>query len=179
MVTTIKLKSEQSDKSNEKFFRTLYESAKIGCITSIDDVVNIYKGISGVSSEDLTYRYGLSRRLREFLVELLSKNIDKDADNENILKIKNSISEYIKLNEATSPYADLPTAERNALYDLTEYIEKGESDSSKRKLLELAAMIQARNDDMTNIKNTNKWTVPLSIIGLFLTIIFGVIALIK
>jgi hypothetical protein len=177
--STITMKTNVTDKRKEKLFKTLIEGFKINAINSLDDVINIYKGISGLSTEDLDYKYGLSRRLRQFLVELLSKNLGENLDDNLIAKVKNEITDFIKTNEINSPYSDLPTAERNALYDLTDYLERNEVDSSKRKVVEIAGMIQARNDDLNKIKNINKWTVPLSIVGLVLTIVFGVLALIK
>ena len=144
--------------------------------------MNIYKGVAGLSSEDLSYRYGLSKQLREFLVAIVSKNkkfIDSSLDDGVIRDWKQKISEFIKKNETTSPYADLPAAERNVLSDITTFLEMNDPDSVKRKTLELAGMIQARNDNLNRIQNINRWAVPLSVIGLILTIAFGVLAWIR
>lgn len=163
----------------ENFFKVLIEGLKTGSIATMDDVVNIYKGVAGLSSEDLSYRYGLSKQLREFLVAIVSKNekfIDSSLGDDVIRDWKQKISEFIKKNKTTSPYADLPAAERNVLSDITTFLEMNDPDSVKRKTLELAGMIQARNDDLNRIQNINRWAVPLSVIGLILTIAFGVLA---
>ena len=144
--------------------------------------MNIYKGVAGLSSENLSYRYGLSKQLREFLVDIISKNkelIDSSLGDDVIRDWKQKISEFIEKNETTSPYADLPAAERNILSDISTFLEMNDPESVKRKTLELAGMIQARNDDLNGIRNINKWAVPLSAIGLILTIIFGVLAWIR
>lgn len=141
--------------------------------------MNIYKGITSLSSEDLSYRYHLSKHLREFLAELISKNksiIDSAIDNNTILDWKQKLSAFIEENDKKSPYADLPAAERNILSDISVFIENRDIESVKRKTLELAGMIQARNDDFNRIRKINNWTVPLSIIGLILTIIFGILS---
>jgi len=175
----IRRKRKRRIERKQKFFKALIEGLKTGSITTIDDVVNIYKGVAGLSSEDLDYRYGLSKQLREFLVEIVSKRVDNSLDNEQIVYWKQKISEFIKKNEEISPYADLPTAERNILSDISVFIEKNDPESIKRKMLELAGMIQARNDDLIRVRNINKWAVPLSIIGLVLTIIFGILTLVR
>lgn len=170
---------EKKVKIKQGFFNALKEGFKSGSITTIDDVVDIYKGISGLGAEDLDYRYGLSRRLREFLVELISKKFDETLGDEIIREWKGKISDFIKKNEQVSPYADLPAAERNILSDISTFLEKNDTESVKRKTLELAGMIQARHDDLNKVRNVNKWTIPLSIIGLIFTVIFGILALKK
>ena len=171
---------ERKVERQKKFFKALVEGLKTGSITTIDDIVNIYKGVAGLSSENLSYRYRLSKLLREFLVDLISKNknvIGGDLDDNIIRDWKQKLSDFIQKNEEMSPYADLPAAERNVLSDISTFLEKNDAKSVKRKTLELAGMIQARNDDLNRIRNINRWAVPLSAIGLILTIIFGILAL--
>jgi hypothetical protein len=175
------LKRKKRIKRKEKFSKALAEGLKTSSIATIDDVVNIYKGVAGLSSEDLSYRYGLSKQLREFLVNLISNKeiVDSSFDDNVIRDWKQKISEFIQKNEATSPYADLPAAERNILSDISTFLEMNDPESVKRKTSELSGMIQARNDDLNKIRNINKWAVPLSIIGLILTIIFGTLVWIR
>lgn len=168
-----------TENKNKKFCHSLLEGLKTGSITTTDDLINIYKGIAGLSSENLSYRYGLSRYLRTFLVDLISKDIDETIDDETIVKWKQKISEFIRINEEISPYADLPSIERNLLSDISAFLESGDTESTKRKLLELASMIQARSDDLNKIQNINRYSVPLSIIGMILSIIFGFMAIFK
>jgi hypothetical protein len=166
----------------EKFFRALKEGLKQKTITTIDDVVNIYKGVIGLSSDDLSYRYTLSKLLRRFMVLLVSKDnriIDKSIKDDTRRDWKEKLSEFIRQNEITSPYADLPPAERNVLSDISLFIERKDFESIKRKILELSGLIQARNDDMEKIESINRWAVPLGVVGLILTIIFGILALVK
>lgn len=173
----------QRDKRAEKkntFFRALTEGLKTGSIVTIDDVVNVYKGVFGLSSENSSYRYSLSKLLREFLVDVISKKQNVTGgpiEDKIIMEWKKKLSEFIQQNEENSPYAELPIAERNALNDISMFIEKQEAEPAKRKILELAGMIQARNDDLNKIRSTNKWSVPLSIVGIIFTVIFGILAL--
>jgi len=172
-------KRERRKEEKRNFHKTLVEGFKSGAIASMDDVVNIYKGVSGISSDDAGYRYGLSRQLREFLVDLVSKDLDHEIEDSVVVDWKDKISSFIKTNEEISPYADLPPAERSVLNDITAFFEKDDIDSAKRKLAELGGMIQARHDDILKIQNVNKYSVPLSVIGMILTIAFGLVAIFK
>lgn len=170
---------EKRAKRKQEFFNALKEGFKTSSLTTIDDIVDIYKGVSGSGTDDFDYRYGLSRQLREFLVELISKKMDESLGDETIRDWKVKLSEFIKKNEEMSPYADLPPTERNILNDMTTFIDKNDMESLKRKTSELSGIIQAKHDDLNKVRNLNKWTVPLSIIGLVLTVIFGILALMK
>ena len=70
----VRVKRKRRIERKEKFSKALVEGLKTDSIATIDDIVNIYKGVAGLSSEDLSYRYGLGTQLREFLVDLVSRN---------------------------------------------------------------------------------------------------------
>lgn len=178
---TYLLRRRREKKKEEKrsFHKTLVAGLKSGAVSSIDDIINVYKGVTGIHVDDVSYRYGLSRQLRKFLVDLVSGDLDPDLDDQAIVQWKEKITEFIKTNEEISPYADLPSAERSVLSDVAAFLEKNDKDSAKRKLAELGGMIQARHDDIQKIQNVNKYSVPLSVIGMILTITFGLLAIFK
>lgn len=166
-----------TEEGKTRFFKALKLGLRSGAIANIEDVVNVYIGVSGLSSEDLSYRYGLSKALREFLVTVVSreKSIAEDSiEDETIKDWKQKITNFISQNEALSPYADLPPAERNVLNDMSTFLKNNDLESVKRKTLELAGMIQARHDELEKNRNINKWSVPVAIIGVFFTVLFGV-----
>lgn len=164
-------------KSKQEFFSALKEGLRTSSIETLDDVVNIYKGVAGLGSEELDYRYGLSGQLREFLVAVVSKKGNDSLDDKAIIDWKKKISEFIKKNEEISPYEDLPASERSILNDISAYLEKDDRESVGRKMVELSGMIKARNYDLMRIRNVNKFAIPLSVIGVVLTVIFGILAL--
>jgi hypothetical protein len=170
---------EKSSQRKNQFFETLTGALRSSTLESHDDLINLYKGVRNLSSDDLTYKVGLSKWLREYLVDLVSKKIDKQLPEETIIAWKKIISDLIRKNDEISPYADLPAVERNIINDISTYLETNDSSSIKRKLAELASSIQARHDDFMKIKNVNRWSVPLAIVGLVLTAIFGIISFIK
>ena len=155
------------------------EGLKIGAINTIDDIENVYKGIGVLSTEDLSYRYRLSRWLREFMVALISKEIDKSIEDKTLIEWKEKISSFIQKIEEVSPYSDLPDIERSILTDISTYLKNNDKDAVERKLSELASIIQARNDDLNKIRSTNKWAVPLAVVGMILTVVFGLLSILQ
>lgn len=178
----IAVQKKRYEEGKKKFYNALCEGLKIDSIKTLDDLTNIYKGATRVSAEDLQYRYGLSRYLREFLVELTSRNKSIFGENLDEMKItqwSQKLNEFIQKNEAIYPYADLPAAERNILTDISIYADNKDAESTKRKLSELAGLIQGKNEELIRTSKTNRWAVPLSVIGIILTIIFGILAVVK
>lgn len=175
----IEVQKKRRAEGKKKFFKALFEGLKIDSIKSLDEVANLYKGATSQSAEDLQYRYGLSKQLREFLVELTAKNtgiFGENLDENKIVQWSQKINEFIVKNEEIFPYADLPAAERNILTDISIYADNKDAESTKRKLSELAGLIQGKNDELIRTSKTNRWAVPLSVIGIILTIIFGILA---
>ena len=98
---------------------------------------------------------------------------------ETIRDWKQKITNFISQNEVSAPFADLPSAERNVLNDISTFLENNDKESVKRKTSELAGMIQARHSDLASIRSVNRWTVPLSVIGMILTVVLGIVALVN
>ena len=158
LINILSLMHRKPTKANirTKFFQSLTVGFKKGIIEGLDDVVDIYKGISLVNEEE-DYRNNLSLLLRQYLVELISrkKDLNRTIQKYNT-EVINKLSEFIKLNETLAPYADLPLEERTIFNDITIFLEKKDMESVKRKFLELQGTIKARNDDLERIKNINK-----------------------
>jgi hypothetical protein len=92
-----------------------------------------------------------------------------------MLKIK--IKELLRLIETETPFAGLPAAERNLVLDARKFIETNELGAATQKVDDLANLIEARQDAYEKLQSSNKWSVPLAIIGLVLTVVFGVMSL--
>ncbi|MDH3997379.1 MAG: hypothetical protein OET90_00945 [Desulfuromonadales bacterium] len=183
---------EKEFRQKRTFYNALTEGLKNDTINSLGDLVNIYKGARNLSSEDLTYRSNLSRLLREYLVYLVTEKMEKpifaiyswrheeskieSVSPEKLAEYKAKITEFINDNDKASPYADLPAVERSIVTDISTYSQSDNKESVLRKLNELASTIQAREDSIKRIQSTNKWSVPLAIVGLILTAVFGVLS---
>lgn len=145
-----------------------------GAIESIDDLINVYKGINGLSADDISYRAGLGKFLREYLAKLVSSD---DLGPDQIKELKEKVNSFLKKIDEESPFADLPAAERNLIIDVQRFVNVGDKASAFRKLEDLAGLIEVRQDGFEKLQNSNKWSIPLAVIGLVLTVVFGVASL--
>lgn len=144
-----------------------------GQVEGVDDLVNLYRGVTNSSDDDVSYKAGVSRILRRLLVSLAAD--PESTQPKRMLKVK--IKELLRLIETETPFADLPTAERNLIIDVRKFIEASELHAATQKVDDLANLIEARQDAYEKLQSANKWSVPLAIIGLVLTIVFGVMSL--
>ena len=142
-------------------------------VESIEDLVNIYRGVTNSSDDDVSYKAGVSRILRRLLVTLAA---DPESNHAKRL-LRHKIKELLKHIETETPFADLPTAERNLIIDARRFIETNELSAATQKVEDLANLIEARQEAYEKLQAANKWSVPLAVIGLVLSIVFGVISL--
>lgn len=161
-------------KKREKFFITIFNAYKEGTLNSNEDLVNIFKGING-DNEEIEVISGINRYLRLFLVELRTNSRYPLNLDVNIPLLVEFITKQIKANEQNQPFADVPALERNYLKDIKKYIELNEANSAIDKLKDLGALILAREDSLERIQKLNKWSIPIAVIGMLLTILFGTI----
>ncbi|PFJ07589.1 hypothetical protein COI88_02055 [Bacillus cereus] len=165
------------DKEVDKFSNVLLQGLRLGTINNLDDVYNIYKGVNDFELVNENYRYSLNKSLRKFLVKIQTEEF-KEIKEEQIKEWKNKVDEFIKKNEELSPFSELPQAEKNIMNDILAYLDKSDNDSVRRKIMELSNSIQIRKEQIDKIDKQNKWSVPLAVIGLVLTIFFGIASLI-
>lgn len=169
---------KRRNERKNKFIYTCINGFIDNTIMDIDDIINIYSGITRHSTEDLTYKIELNRCLREIIAKLINKEYTKSLSNEQILSIKDKINSIIKKNEESNPFADLPNPERGIINDISTYNSHGDNKSIERKLKELSSVIITRNEQQKRVEAQNKWSIPLSIIGVILTVLFGIISII-
>lgn len=145
-------------------------------LEDLDDIVNLYKGAFKIPSDDLTYRSGLSSFLREYLVRLVAGKTPA-TDPESVSKRKELVTFWLRESERSAPFADVPEVERHLIEDISGFVDAGDSESVKRKLEQLASSITVREQDYQRISESNRWSIPLAVIGAILTVIFGIISL--
>lgn len=171
------IKKEELLKKEEKFNKVLLQGLKNNSVKSIDDIVHLCKGLSGSDMEDVNYRNELSKLLRRFYVKLISQELDENLQEDTVLNWKEKLTEFIRINDKMFPFADLPAAERSILNDMSSFVDNGDKESIRRKISELAGMIQFKNQELNRAEDTNNWSVPLAAAGLVLTVFFGIIAI--
>lgn len=170
------LNTYQRQKKIKYFYNSLIKGFTLNTIHTIEDVNNIYRGININKLENKKYMYDLSTLLRKFLVELHSKKYES-LKIEQIQEWKGKIDNFIRHNEQLSPFSELPEAEKGMINDILSFAENKENEEIKRKIKELSRLIQVRKEEIDKIERSNKWSMPMGIVGIILTIIFGIASL--
>ncbi|WCC41442.1 hypothetical protein PJJ26_08055 [Tenacibaculum finnmarkense] len=165
------------DNRKENFFNILLKGLEKDTIKTHKDLINVYKGSTDLSTEDLSYRYGLNRWLRELLAKVIGENSDLKFDKNQTEIIVSRLTEFIDNNEEVSPFSDLPDSERNMLSDITSFVNNGDKNSANRKIKELGSVIQTRTEEQRKIEGQNRWAIPLAIVGVILTVVFGLLSI--
>jgi hypothetical protein len=160
---------ERRRAEKKQFFTVLRNGLSSGDIETLEDVYNLYNGVCRVSDEAAPPSK-LSSWLREFLVTLF-----EEEQSQNRKEWKTTITRFAEEHEKRSPYADLPDLERSLFADIERYIAGNDSDSVRRKVGELATSVQVRHEAFERVRGMNRWSVPLAVIGLILTVIFGLL----
>ena len=150
-----------------------------GALINLGDMVNVYKGIMKLPSDDLAYRAGLSGFLREYLVELVAGRAMPAQSQDRVKAWKSVVTEWLEENERSAPFADVPEVERHLVADIAGFLEANDKEAVRRKLDQLASSVTVREQDYQRIRELNRLSVPLAAIGLVMTVLFGVIALLK
>ena len=169
-LTRVRRRREDKD---QKLKQAISSGLVNGQIEGVDDLVNLYRGVTNSSDDDVSYKAGVSRVLRRLLVTLASD--PEGTQPKRMLRIK--IKELLRLIETETPFAGLPAAERNLILDARKFIETNELGAATQKVDDLANLIEVRQDAYEKLQSANRWSVPLAIIGLVLTVVFGVMSL--
>ena len=171
-----KERKKQKISNDDEFFNTLINTLKMGNLSNLEDFYNLYKGYYDLELENNHYRNRVNKFLRKFLYKLHNGTLE-NVNQENIKEWKIVIDEMLETNERLSPFSEIPSTERNIMNDILVYSKRNDSEAIERKLIELSSSIQIRKEMFDNIEKQNKWSIPLAIIGLILTVVFGIISL--
>ncbi|MDD3977635.1 hypothetical protein L1994_08460 [Methanomicrobium antiquum] len=170
----------QEKRFKAKFFKNITEGFQLESIKNLDDIINIYEAVAGLSDEDLNYHYGLSRYLREYLIALISKDdkiIPDSTTEEEIREWKQTLDKIISLNDIQTPFSDLPPLERNILNDITIFLKRDDKEHINDKLKELSRLIKARDSELNKIYKKNDGSMQIAVISLLASLIFGLVAI--
>jgi len=178
-----KLRIRRENSIQKKFLNTLYRGVKNKQISTYDDLIHVYEGVSGLSSEEIKYRSGLNQDLKKIIVALVNcddnilEDLKKDDD---CSEVKSKIDEFIEQVTKISPFAELPSPERNVLSDIDNLVGKTNDNTEiiKAKILDLSGMIQSRHSTLKKYEESSKYMTPITISSVILTIIFGILSLI-
>jgi hypothetical protein len=119
-------------------------------------------------SKGVLSKYGYIELLEDFLVQSGSREQDFKQ------QYYEKVAEVLKKAKTTEPFASLPSEERRLMDGIQVFVQKNDTASSINALNELKQVILARHKEYERIEKQNSWSLPLAIVGVFLTILFGV-----
>lgn len=114
--------------------------------------------------------YGRTETLEDFFVYLNMYKEQPELPSGSIDLVVNLLDSA----RETEPFAALPPEERRLMEQLQIQLKDVDDEVTSRTMNELKQVLLARNKEYTKIEEQNAWSLPLSIIGVFLTLVFGI-----
>jgi len=156
-----------SAKFKDKFFKALDRKFDLGLIRDLNDI-NIL-----IESVNLGKGYSSVLLLEEYLMNLLDDPAYQEKK-EIILSKYELIQKIINLLKEEKPFSDVPNEERRILNTLKEAAARNDSDQVISNLNELSSVMIIRNKTYQRTAKLNRMAVPLAIISIIVTILFGI-----
>jgi len=100
----------------------------------------------------------------------------KNGDNNN----DNYLDALIPIVEAEAdrePFSNLPPEQRRILLILSNSIKAGDQELAEGTMKELSDILLLRNEELESLRSSSEWSLPIGIIGLTLTVVFGSVSI--
>ena len=123
-------------------------------------------------SREFDREYSLAPLLEDYLKYLTAiktEEVSPDKIQQRYAVIKKIVEEELQ----EKPFADIPEEERRLFRSLKDAISHNDNQALEFNLNELSALISQRNKTYVRTEQLNRWSLPLAIVGLITTIIFG------
>ncbi|UTV28958.1 hypothetical protein [Photobacterium atrarenae] len=171
VVTSQIIKPEKrEEKAKDKLFKLLNSHLDAG--HDID--LEFLKYVKSSVEREFETNIAISHLLEDFLVHKLNAQSESKHNIDYISKLKL----LIEAEKQVKPFDSLPSEERRLLKGLKDSIEAKEATESTNYFIdELSTVLSVRSSEHQRTHQTNKWSVPLAIIGLVFTIVFGVMSI--
>lgn len=139
----------------------------------ITDKVDIQLIINSVSrAEDETY--SIAPVLEDYYTNRLL--ISSDIEDKEISRRYNIIKKIINEENKEKPFSGVPDEERRILISIKDALANNDTEAINFNVNELNSVLTTRNRIFENIVRLNKWSVPLAVLGVFFTILFGILS---
>ena len=124
-------------------------------------------------SDGALLKYGYISTLEDYLVHITTD------DNEKNDKFYKFIFTALENEKKQEPYSNLPNEERRILVSLEASIKSHETQIALLNLSSLNDVLKMENEHREKIEKQNRWAIPLAIVGLIVTILFGIITIFR
>lgn len=124
-------------------------------------------------------KYGFVNILEDYYVYLITE-VKKDSsfklsDANHIYEVISIIKKELK----QEPFTRLPDEQRRILVNLSKAIKSDDKELAEINLTQLNDVLRLNKNEMEKLKRQTSWSIPLSIIGLFATLILGLTSIFK
>ncbi|MBN2788419.1 MAG: hypothetical protein JXQ69_08885 [Paludibacteraceae bacterium] len=156
----------KEQKNKEKLFDEIDKKFKAGLIKSKEDLLIIINSFS----RQYNNVYSLGPILEDYITYRLNEKNDVETPVKYDL-LKTIINQENK----EKPYENIPDEERRLFLAINDNIKYKDFDVIKFNLHELSMLISTRHKSFKKIARANKWSIPIAIISLIITVFFGII----
>nr|WP_321405384.1 hypothetical protein [uncultured Carboxylicivirga sp.] len=153
--------------STDKLFKLLNTNFERELIKSKEDITVLLNSVSREYYKD----FSLAPIIEDYIAHLSEKD-DKGILEKNYELLK----EIIRKENEEKPFSNLPNEERRLLMAIDDSVKHNDINSIKFNLNELNAVISTRTKIYNKLIRTNRWSVPIAVIGIILTILFGILS---
>ena len=166
-------------KAEGKYYELLLKAIEQGTIEE-DGIRSIYKRFNEKLSNifisgEISYEEFLES-FNFYVIENVKDEVLTNKVNQKLKPILDTIKEE-------NPYADVDERQRRILLSIEETMKNsstitpGERTAIRHNLNDLAIAFVEKQERLLRSQKLNKWTVPISIVGVLATLVFGVIQL--
>jgi hypothetical protein len=173
--------SERDDTPDPKrtlrFQGLLDEQFALGTVASLANIQTLAEAAFGGR------RYEPAELLSSYVAHCLEKRTDSStppqpvADQDRRARVT-AIQTLLEEVRREEPYAGVPAEQRRLLRNSKAAVEAAQKETAILNLDELGQVLIATNRIHTRMEKTNRWAVPLAVIGVILTVVFGITSLV-
>ena len=128
-----------------------------------EDIFLIYNDFAQKTSRNISYE----RYLESFIIYVRSN----EKDNSFVNSIVEHIKPILNKEKAEQPFSNVDERERLLLLSIDQSVKNNEAASVPNNLRNLSLTIQKTQNELKQAKRINRWSIPISVIGVVLTII--------
>ena len=161
MLTRIRARVYRKNSDKEKAYELLLKGYEQKTLNG--------KALSLVYKKEIARKYDNLSYI-SFLESFLIYVRQKDEDGELTTKISNIIDPILEKEKAEKPYSNIKERERRILLAIEKSAQKGELTSVNNNLEDLSIVIENNQKALDKARMTNKWSIPISVIGILLTL---------
>jgi disulfide oxidoreductase YuzD len=139
---------------------------------NIETIKKIFNSIDR-KSNGLLFKYGFINVLEDYSVSLITDTAQ--INNDNLYFIIELINDELR----GEPFNNLKSEQRRILLNLQRAVKNSNIETGLYNLNELNDILRIQNEREYNLERQNAWSIPLAIIGILTSLVFGIISLVK